>query len=158
MEERYRIKIFTGVEVLTTDGDIICFGLDRIPDGNISALELVDYLHNIGGASIAAHPYRDNDRGIKDKILDLNNLTAIEAFNGNTSDNDNRKAYDLARNNSLKTTGSSDSHRLEKIGCFATVFENNFDDVNSLISALKTGIYRPVKYDYGEKSFCKSIV
>ena len=91
LAETYGIKIFIGTEILTTDGDILCFGLDKIPKQKVSAQELVDALYQSGGASIAAHPYRDNNRGIKDKILELQHLTAIEVFNGNTQKADNKK-------------------------------------------------------------------
>lgn len=153
LQIKYQIKIFVGIEIFTTDGDILCFGLDEIPHGDIAALELVDYVESINGASIAAHPYRDNDRGIKDNILELKNLTAIEVFNGNTSDIDNTKAYDLSLKNKLNMTGSSDAHSLGKIGCFATKFAQEINTLNDLINELKKGRYQPVKYDDNTKVF-----
>ena len=155
LEETYGIKIFVGTEILTTDGDILCFGLDKIPKNPISAKELVDYLSQIGGASIAAHPYRDNNRGIKDKILEIENLTAIEAYNGNTKKIDNEKTFQLCLKNKLRSTGSSDAHKIDEIGCYATYFSNNIETIGNLIEDLKNGQYEPVKYCRQEKSFVR---
>jgi len=153
LENKYDIKIFLGIEIFTNDGDILCFGLDEMKTNDISALALVNHIHAIGGASIAAHPYRNNDRGIKDKILEIEKLTAIESHNGNTCDYNNKKAYDISFKHKLKVTGSSDAHLIEKIGCYATEFENEINSVEELIEELKNGIYKPVKYDNEINSF-----
>jgi predicted metal-dependent phosphoesterase TrpH len=153
LENKYNMKIFLGMEVFTNDGDILCFGLDEIKNNDISALELVNHIYDIGGASIAAHPYRNNGRGIKDKILKIKKLTAIESYNGNTCDYNNKKAYDVSFKHKLKIIGSSDAHFLGKIGCYATEFENEINSVEELIKELKYGVYRPVKYNRETNSF-----
>jgi predicted metal-dependent phosphoesterase TrpH len=60
---RYGLVVLTGVEILTLDGDILCYGLDRVPDGMVDASTLTSMLDTMGGATVAAHPYRDNNRG-----------------------------------------------------------------------------------------------
>ncbi|MBN2657381.1 MAG: PHP domain-containing protein [Spirochaetales bacterium] len=147
LEKRYGIRVFTGVEIFTAQGDILCFGLDRIPGGTVQARDLVSRLGEEGGASIAAHPFRNNDRGVKELILDLPGLTAVEAWNGNTDYLNNLKAHVMAESGGIPVTGASDSHRLEKIGCFATEFGGKVDTDRDLIAVLRSGDFRPVRYD-----------
>ncbi|WP_320128412.1 PHP domain-containing protein [uncultured Sphaerochaeta sp.] len=147
LERKFKIKIFSGVEILTNQGDIICFGLDQIPEKMLFAEELVAHLFKSGGATIAAHPFRDNNRGIKDLICSLPGLTAVEAWNGNTAQKDNLHALELARRCKIPVTGASDSHRIEKIGCFATEFFASICSERELINALRSGEYQPVRYN-----------
>ena len=147
LERKYGIKIFSGVEMYTYEGDILCFGLERIPEKRIHAEELVTSLFESKGATIAAHPFRDNDRGVKDLICSLSKLTAVEAWNGNTSQKNNLCALDLARHCKIPVTGASDSHRIEKIGCFATKFIASISSEEELIDALRSGEYQPVIYN-----------
>lgn len=153
LENKYNIKIFVGTEIYTTDGDILCYGIDEIPNYKISASELTTYVNSKGGASIAAHPFRNNNRGIKDKISELPHLDAVEAFNGNTSNENNMKAYIISKNKHITMTGSSDCHNLENIGIYATEFTNNITTVEELANELKGKNFMPVKYDYIKKRY-----
>ena len=153
LAEKFGLKIFIGTEIYTADGDILCYGLDRMPPGRITASALVAHLNRIGGASIAAHPFRKNNRGIKDQITMLPNLTAVEAFNGNTTRENNLLALELARQSGLPVTGGSDAHSLERIGFFATQFDDHIESVTDLTRALRQGNYRPVRYSGAAGSF-----
>ena len=147
LERKFGIKIFSGVEIFTYQGDILCFGLERIPSKRVHAEELVTFLFASKGATIAAHPFRDNDRGVKDLISSLSGLTAVEAWNGNTSQENNLRALELARYCNIPITGASDSHRIENIGCFATKFIPSISSERELINALRSGEYQPVRYN-----------
>lgn len=158
LEKKYHIKIFVGTEIYTLDGDILCYGIDNIPDSKISASELTAYVNSKGGATIAAHPFRNNNRGIKNKIADLPHLDAVEAFNGNTSYENNMKAYDISQANHIPITGSSDCHKLDNIGIYATEFsENEINTSIELAKELRNKNFTPVKYDALEKGYkpCK---
>jgi predicted metal-dependent phosphoesterase TrpH len=153
LEKDYGIRIFRAVEIYTLEGDILCFGLDRIPSLPVSAVDLLTILKHKGGASIAAHPFRRNNRGIGDLLASLPDLTAVEAWNGNTCRENNLKALKLARMTGLPVTGSSDSHRLERIGCFATEFSQKISSEKDLVLALKGGEYQPVSYSFDKERF-----
>jgi len=150
---RYGLVVLTGVEILTLDGDILCFGLDRVPEGMIDAATLTSRLDTMGGATVAAHPYRDNNRGVKDKLFALPSLTAIEAYNGNTSESDNLRAVRSARELALPMTGSSDAHSVDRVGLFATRFEETVSSMDALIAALRGGQYHPVRYSASERAY-----
>ena len=59
-EEKY--PIIVGAEFLTFEGDILVFGLDKLPDKKIHAQHLLDIVNSVGGVAIAAHPYRKNKK------------------------------------------------------------------------------------------------
>ena len=153
MERKYKIRIFSGVEILTQQGDIICFGLDQIPEKTICAEKLVTLLVKSGGATIAAHPFRKNNRGIKNLISMLPGLTAVEAWNGNTSNINNLHAYEVAKRYGIPVTGASDSHQIDRIGCYATKFFASFSSQSDFIKALRSGNYKPVRYNEETKLY-----
>ncbi len=146
LERRYGIKIFVGTEILSREGDILCFGLEGIPGNRMPASELVTLVNKIGGATIAAHPFRINNRGVKELFTSLEGLSAVEAFNGNTSDENNRRALELALAEGIPVVGGSDSHTLEKVGCFATEFPGTVASESDLCRALRNGGYAPLRY------------
>ena len=84
--EKYDFVIFPGVEYLTKDGDIVAFGIDKLPDEQMSAQEFIEYVDRFGGTCTVAHPYRTNNRGLEDKLYTVKGLTAIEGYNGSASD------------------------------------------------------------------------
>ncbi|WP_294660020.1 PHP domain-containing protein, partial [uncultured Fusobacterium sp.] len=84
--KKYQFPIFPGVEYLTKDGDIVAFGVDKLPEEQLTAQEFIDYVNNCGGVCTAAHPFRTNNRGLKEKLNIVKGLTAIEGYNGSTQD------------------------------------------------------------------------
>jgi len=150
---RYGLVVLTGVEILTLDGDILCFGLDQVPEVKIDADTLTSLLDTMGGATVAAHPYRDNNRGVKDALFELSHLTAVEGYNGNTSAGDNLRAVRSARELALPVTGASDAHSVDRVGMFATRFAEPVYTMDDLIAALRGGQYNPVRYSATERAY-----
>lgn len=139
----HNMTIIVGVEIYTTDGDLLCYGIDEMPSERMSAKETIEYVHQRGGVCIAAHPYRHNNRGIKDLISELD-LDAVEAFNGRTDLKSNQKALKLAKLKGLPVTGSSDAHSIGEIGNYATEFEQNIMCEADFITAIKSGGFKPI--------------
>ena len=54
--KKYNFPIFPGVEYLTKDGDIVAFGIDKLPEEQMTAQEFIDYVNKQGGTCTAAHP------------------------------------------------------------------------------------------------------
>lgn len=149
----FNFNIFVGAEILTHEGDVLVFGVDSIPDKKIHAQELIDYVNERNGATISAHPYRENNRGLGDNLFLVKGLTAIEGYNGSTKDYNNLKAQNTAFKVNLPIVGVSDCHFEEKIGVFATYFEDDINSINDLVNALKNGAMSPVvhtgkKYEF----------
>lgn len=141
------LLVIVGIEVLTEEGDILVFGVSDLPKEKISVLELVNLVSEKGGVSIAAHPFRNNNRGIKDLIKDLENLDIIEGFNGNTCFANNLEAVKRASLVNKPIIGASDAHNIRQVGCFATFFSNPINNESDLIKELLKGNVRPVFYN-----------
>lgn len=151
LQKKYNILVFVGVEILTYEGDIICFGLEKIPDNKLHAKELIKIIESNKGACIAAHPFRINNRGLKEKIKEVHGLHAIEVFNGNTLNKNNLKAKEIAENSIITQVGGSDAHTIDNIGCFATEFLTDIHNETDLINAIRKGNVRPyVNKDFGD--------
>ena len=144
--EKYDFVIFPGVEYLTKDGDIVAFGIDKLPDEQMSAQEFIEYVDKFGGTCTAAHPYRTNNRGLEDKLYTVKGLTAIEGYNGSTSDYHNGLAVKAGKELGIQVIGSSDAHVVEKVGVYATLLPYKVKNVKELIEALKTNRCKPLKY------------
>lgn len=139
------VLVIVGAEVLTFEGDILTFGLEDIPKEMISAEELLTLVKKNNGVAIAAHPFRNNNRGIGDNMKRLAPLlSGVEAFNGSTLYEHNMQAYHLAKELKLPLFGSSDAHVLEKVGAFATYFKDSIRDHKDFIEAVKFSEYYPV--------------
>ncbi|MBI9014467.1 MAG: PHP domain-containing protein [Clostridiales bacterium] len=134
----HNLLVIVGVEIYTLDGDLLCYGIDELPTERLSAKETINYVHEHGGVCIAAHPYRKNNRGVKDLIKTLN-LDAIEVYNGRTDDASNEIAYSEALELGLPMTGSSDAHSVGEIGCYVTEFEEPVYSEEDFIRAIKLG-------------------
>jgi predicted metal-dependent phosphoesterase TrpH len=65
------IRVIVGTEVYTKEGDILFFGKMDIPNRRIPFQELIDMTENIPRGFIAAHPYRCNNRGLKNSMADF---------------------------------------------------------------------------------------
>lgn len=153
LEKKYGILIIVGMEILTYEGDILCFGIDEAPKDRIHAQELIDLVNEKAGITIGAHPFRNNGRGLGNHINNLKGLTALEIFNGNTLYENNLKAGILANKLNFPSIGASDAHRLENIGIYATKFFTPIRNERDLINAVKSRKMTPVYYDPKRKEF-----
>lgn len=144
--------IIVGAEVLTFEGDILVFGLNRLPNRKVYAQELIDEVQKVKGAAISAHPFRHNNRGMGYGIRNIKGLSGIEAFNGSTRPHDNFNAYELSIELDIPIFGASDAHRVEEIGKYATRFDGYIRDEIDFIEAIREGktsamIYKNNKFE-----------
>ncbi len=141
--------VFVGAEVLTYQGDLLVFGVNHLPNRIMDAEELVDWVARQGGATISAHPYRQNRRGIGDTLLSLDRLSGVEGLNGSTPYHLNRKAQEAAERRSLPIFGGSDAHHTQQIGKYATRFSSEVRDIKDLVEGIKEGNVEPVYFKDG---------
>lgn len=145
------VLVIVGSEILTHEGDILVFGLKDIPQEKLHAEELLNLVKKHNGAAIAAHPFRNNNRGIGENMRKVSHLlTGIESFNGSTTPHHNLQSYALASELNIPSLGASDAHRLEKLGTYATRFYNTIRDHKDFIEALKHGNFHPVMKKNGK--------
>lgn len=147
LSRRYDFMILVGAEVLTYEGDLLVYGLHRLPEARMHAPDLARMVSECGGASVSAHPFRDNGRGMGEVMRLCPWMNGAEVFNGSTKPHHNRQALDLAEELSLSLLGGSDSHREERIGLFATEFSRPIRSMEDLVRAIIDGATSPVTYD-----------
>lgn len=143
LNQKTDLLILVGAEILTYEGDILVFGINKLPDKKMHADELINYVNKRGGITISAHPFRNNNRGAGSKINNLPGLTAVEVLNGSTSYKNNLKAYNLAKKLNLPTLGASDAHHSQRIGKYASYFEDNITNMQDFINAIKKNRVSP---------------
>lgn len=160
VEEFYTedLKIFVGVEILTTQGDILVIGLDKVPEKMLTPSELLKLVHEQGAVAISAHPYRKNNRGMGDHIFTHHAgaelpLTGVEVLNGSTPEYLNIQAGETAFESNLAMTAGSDAHFKERVGLMATYFPQEIHTEQELIEAIKNKECRPMYYENGEYHF-----
>ena len=120
--EKTGFPIFVGIEFFSLQGDIIAFGIEEYPDERIPAQEFIDLVKSQGGFCFAAHPFRNNNRGLEENLKTVRGLDGLEVLNGSTSVSACQKAARYAQELGLCTMGSSDCHVPEKVGVCATWF------------------------------------
>lgn len=134
--------IFVGVELLTEWGDITAWALklheiDFRKYYKKSTNEFLKVVDDLGGFTISCHPYRNNNRGLGDNIRNAQLLKGVEALNGSTSAEANKKAYDISRECDLKMFGASDAHINENIAKYVTYLPYRVTNLADFIAELR---------------------
>ena len=137
LNKKTDLLILVGAEILTYEGDILVFGVNRLPERKMHAEELIKYVKKRKGITISAHPFRNNNRGIGKEIKNLRGLTAIEVLNGSTNYKNNFKANNLAKKLNLPALGASDAHHSQRVGKYASHFEDDIANIQDFIKAIK---------------------
>ena len=146
---RTGFPIFVGIEFYSLQGDIVAFGIEDYPKERIPAQDFIDLVKAQGGVCFAAHPFRNNNRGLEENLKIVKGLDGIEVLNGSTLYEANRTAAEYAAELGLATVGSSDCHVPEKLGIYATYFPREIRSVQELIRSVKRCETLPVYYKEG---------
>ena len=141
--------IFVGIEYYSLQGDIVAFGIEDYPTERIPAQDFIDLVNAQGGVCFAAHPFRNNNRGLEENLRKVKGLHGLEVLNGSTSVEACQKAARYALELGLFTLGSSDCHVPEKLGIYATYFPREIRSVQELIRSVKRCETLPVYYKEG---------
>ncbi len=155
---RHGILVLPGVEITTEGGHLLVFGLEGYVFGMHRADFVKAEVDRVGGAILAAHPYRRNfhegdgpwvppyeeqiKRAQKNPLLQV--ADGIETLNGRGSDQQNRFSADLCRDRGMHASGASDTHAVKDIATYATEFERPIADLQDLIKELRAGRFQPV--------------
>jgi len=151
--DKYGFPVFRGVEVHTTLGDILVFGLYRDFPWEMDGRRLLRMVDEAGGAAIAAHPFRATGRalgrilrkagipqeGALDWCPELRWLAAVEVQNGYDGDGATLQARRMARALGVSGVGGSDAHFAPVVGSAATLFTDPISGDEDLIAALRAG-------------------
>jgi len=143
--KRYKFLIITGAEIKTKSGDLIALGIKENVPVFLSLEETIEKVHDLGGITIAPHPYRG--LGLADKALKLD-LDAIETLNGITPPNQNKQAQQLAKTKHLPGVAGSDAHFDTDPWNVCTEIRATLD-IEEILEAIRKG---NVKATYTDKS------
>lgn len=135
--------IFVGVEFFSLQGDITAFGIDQIPSKRIDAQDFVNYVNQKGGVCFSCHPFRNNNRGLREKLTEVKGLTGVEVLNGSTPYFENKTAFLYSKQLNLMPIGASDAHDLDQLGKYATWFPKMVYSLHDFVSQIKSGISKP---------------
>ncbi len=151
LSEEHGLPVFRGMEVTTTGGDILVFGLEEEPKEIWTPGELKEKVDQAGGVAIAAHPFRgflvfgfgtlqmDLSHAVETPVL--GGVHGVEVCNGNVTDDENDLARRVADEMGLLKVGGSDAHVRGKVGKCVTRFEADIENEEQLIKAIFSGNY-----------------
>jgi predicted metal-dependent phosphoesterase TrpH len=139
-----QILVFRGVEFSAAEGHCLIFGVDtdKLLPRYAPVDEILQIVKQCGGVVIPSHPYRGIN-SLGDAIKKLNDISAIEGYNGYNLHSLNEKAVKSATELRIPYTGGSDAHDYEGLGLCYTEFYERVTPHN-FIDLLKAGNYRGV--------------
>jgi hypothetical protein len=158
LRQKWNFLVLCGVEVETSQGHILVFGLHKDFEGVIPIDEIKGLVDEAGGVMILAHPFQTfvvfgpsqigltPEQASKREIFHWVDL--IEGFNGKVAPADNNLAQEVSKILGIMITGGSDAHSIKRLGRCVTIFEKNITNESQLISELKAGRF---KGDYFRK-------
>ena len=146
---RTGFPIFVGIEFFSLQGDIVAFGIEDYPRERIPAQDFIDLVKAQGGVCFAAHPFRNNNRGLEENLRTVRGLDGLEVLNGSTSVEACQKAARYAMELGCFTLGSSDCHVPEKVGVCATYFPEEVHTLQEFLAVFKKGQMKPAYYANG---------
>jgi predicted metal-dependent phosphoesterase TrpH len=130
------ILIIPGVEISTSQGDIMVLGTEEMPPSPWTVESVVDFARDRNCVSVVAHPYREY--GLGDLARNYK-VDAIEVLNGNSSPSANKLAQDLAKLMDLPGLAGSDAHQPSELCTVYTEVQASLD-VDEILKALKKGL------------------
>lgn len=141
--------VFVGIEFYSLQGDIVAFGIEDYPKERIPAQDFIDLVKAQGGVCFAAHPFRNNRRGLEEHLLEVRGLDGLEVLNGSTSREACETAAEYAKKLGLFTLGASDCHVADKVGVCATYFPEEVRTMEEFLTVFKKGGMKPAYYKDG---------
>jgi len=149
LSEKFAFPVFRGMEVTTKDGDILVFGLHEETNEILSASELHELVADVGGYTIAAHPFRGfllfgfselsltPERAAERAVFQ--SVDAIEAYNCKVTEQETRIAFQVGERLGLPCVAGSDAHKVSDVGKFFTNFETMVATEEELVAELIAG-------------------
>ncbi len=134
------LVIIPGIEVSTTQGDIILLGIEEKPAALQTLESIVDFAKDDSALIVIPHPYRVH--GIGDAAEKMP-ADAVEIMNPWATPQQNKLAEELAKRRDLPGVAGSDAHEQEQL--FVGYTEIYADpDVGSVLEAIRKGKVKAV--------------
>ncbi|MFZ5806510.1 MAG: PHP domain-containing protein [Verrucomicrobiota bacterium] len=130
--------IIPGQEISTSEGHLLALGV-RLPDlKGIPPEEAISLVHQSGGIAVPAHPYDFFRSGIREALMDVLPIDAVEVFNAATTlKRYNRQAFEYAQRMKLPMVAGSDAHHARAIGTAYTILEPEEFTLEGVLASIK---------------------
>jgi predicted metal-dependent phosphoesterase TrpH len=139
------LKVFSGAEISAREGHFLVYGLpnlERVPPG-IQLGELIAVVRAHGAAIVAAHPFRW-DQPFDELVAEHGPcFDALELVSNNVTPDTRQKTAKLLETYPMGSTGSSDCHEPDAIGCYYTEFPDPIQTLSDFVAALRARRGRP---------------
>jgi predicted metal-dependent phosphoesterase TrpH len=139
------LVVLSGVEVSAREGHFLVYGLpDPFEAGpGIALADLLKVVKRRDAAIVAAHPFRW-DQDFRQIVAQHGPVfDAIELVSNNVTPDTRAKAEALLKTTPMGTTGSSDGHQPEAVGCYYTEFPVEVKTMRDFVQALRSKKGRP---------------
>jgi len=130
------ILIIPGVEISTTEGDILVLGAEETPTHPWTVENVLDFARDNEYVSVVAHPYREYGMGEAAKNY---RFDAIEVLNGESSPHANKMARELAKTMRLPGIAGSDAHNPSEPLTVYTEIQVGLN-LEEILKAIKKGL------------------
>jgi len=137
-EEHLPVKVVRGVEISTSQGHLLAYGIDREIEKGIDLIEAVELVRDLGGITSLAHPFQFYRHGaIRLKFFKV--VDCIEVFNArslpifNILSNYFRKRYRRG------LTAGSDAHHKDFVGIGYVLLNLKDPSEINVLNALTSG-------------------
>lgn len=131
---RYGVEVIPGIEISTAEGHLLALFVKKIVPPNLSLIETVQRVAELGGVCVAAHPggrwsWCLSEAAIRRALAYpglARTLLGLEIYNLSLPDlRLNAKAAKMNKDLALANVANSDAHMLWMIGLAATSFPGN---------------------------------
>ncbi len=149
LSRKYGIVVLRGVEITTTGGDVLVYGIEKAPKGMLTPAQLKSIADEQNALCVAAHPFRGFLLfGFGRLQLDLQSAAenptfaqvhGMEVCNGMVTEEENNMARNVADALGLIKVGGSDAHIAKAVGTCVTNFSEFVRDEKDLVAALRRG-------------------
>ena len=148
------IKVLLGVEITAIDGsDFLIYGLDKEWYYNHTELEemkpseRLKLLYESGALVVQAHPFRDSSY-IDHVHLFPRCTSAVEIYNANRTDLENKMAGSYAEIYGFAVTAGTDNHDAGRRSLFCGMeFDTPLDSEDDYVTGIKSGAGRIFKLE-----------
>jgi len=140
----YNIPVYFGVEITSDLGDILAFGIKKVPSKKARAEDIINFIHDQGGIAICAHPFSNRHYAFGERVYEFE-FDAIE-INGAIGKKYNELARKAALILDLPTVGGSDAHSVDQLNTKATKFDVPITSISDIVKAVKNKQSKAVNF------------
>jgi predicted metal-dependent phosphoesterase TrpH len=139
------LHVFSGAEISAREGHFLVYGLPSLVEvwPGIALPELLQVVKRHEAAIVAAHPFRWNQPF--DEIVAEHGpvFDALELVSNNVTRETRSLAEALLERHTMGSTGSSDAHEIDVVGCYYTEFDRPIHSLDKFVAAIKSRRGRP---------------